>query len=185
MSPLPRPGGSRRLVRARSRGHRQRDEAGAALVEFALILPVFALMLFGMVQFGLAYTGWDQLRNSVQNGARMAAEDDLGSPPSGCTPPPALNPNMQDLVCEIQGVIGTPSGTSGTPAVALYFTDLNGGQPTEVVVCARAQALVFTGFFPRINLTATSGFYIDHLDPRYQDYNPAGLDPSTCGSQTP
>ncbi len=58
------------IVRSR-RPHRprRREEAGASLVEFAIILPVFALMLFGMIQFGLAFAGWDQLRNAVQTGA--------------------------------------------------------------------------------------------------------------------
>ena len=54
----------RAIVRACGPGRRHRDESGATLVEFALILPVFAVMLFGMIQFGLAFTGWDQLRNA-------------------------------------------------------------------------------------------------------------------------
>jgi Flp pilus assembly pilin Flp len=176
----------RKLVRRWSTARQNGDEHGASLVEFALILPVFALMLFGMIQFGLAFTGWDQLRNSVQTGARMAAMDDLGSGTTGCTPPSGYSANTQDLVCEIESVIGAPSGTTGNPAVAVYFTDPTlPSQPTEVVVCARTQAQVFTGFFPTVNLTATSEFYIDHFDSLLQDYNPTGLDPSTCGSQTP
>jgi hypothetical protein len=37
---------------------RLRDESGAALVEFALILPVFALILFGALDLGKAYNYW-------------------------------------------------------------------------------------------------------------------------------
>ena len=56
------------VVRSSRPYRRRRVEAGASLVEFAIILPVFALMLFGMIQFGLAFAGWDQLRNAVQTG---------------------------------------------------------------------------------------------------------------------
>ena len=38
--------------------HRPCRQAGASLVEFAIILPIFALMLFGMIQFGLGFAGW-------------------------------------------------------------------------------------------------------------------------------
>ena len=47
------------------------DETGSVLVEFALILPIFAAMLFGMIQFGLVFAGWSSFRNSVETSARM------------------------------------------------------------------------------------------------------------------
>lgn len=43
------------------------------MVEFALVLPIFTLMLFAMIQFGVLFAGWAQLRNAVQTGARMAS----------------------------------------------------------------------------------------------------------------
>jgi Flp pilus assembly pilin Flp len=43
----------------RSSGLRRwRDERGVALVEFALILPVFSMMIFGMLDFGRALNYW-------------------------------------------------------------------------------------------------------------------------------
>lgn len=35
-----------------------RDE-GSVLVEFALVFSIFAIMLFGMIQFGVVFNGWD------------------------------------------------------------------------------------------------------------------------------
>ena len=61
------------MTRARCASRRHRSDQGAALVEFALVLPVFALMLFAMIQFGVLFAGWAQLRNAVQTGARMAS----------------------------------------------------------------------------------------------------------------
>ena len=63
------------------RGGRSGD-GGAALVEFALVLPIFALMLFGMIELGLAFAGWSSLRNAVQTGARLASVDDTAGAPA-------------------------------------------------------------------------------------------------------
>jgi Flp pilus assembly protein TadG len=50
-----------------------RDDTGAALVEFALILPVFALMLFGALDLGKAYNYWIDETQLAHEGARFAA----------------------------------------------------------------------------------------------------------------
>ena len=85
-------------------------------MEFAIILPVFALMLFGMIQFGLGFAGWDELRNAVQTGARLAANDDVNpsDPNCGQTDP---TQQMQLMVCEISLLIGQPLDTR--PAVSI------------------------------------------------------------------
>ena len=46
-----------------------RPARGQSLVEFALVLPIFAIMLFGIIDFGrYVFTA-----NSLNNGAREAA----------------------------------------------------------------------------------------------------------------
>lgn len=52
---------------------RGRDERGAAVVEFALILPVLVLFVFGIVEFGRAYSARIQLTGAVREGARAGA----------------------------------------------------------------------------------------------------------------
>jgi Flp pilus assembly protein TadG len=49
------------------------DERGAALVEFALVLPVLILLLFGMLQFGLVFNYWIDETHLANEGARWAA----------------------------------------------------------------------------------------------------------------
>ena len=51
---------------------RVRGERGAALVEFALILPVLALLLFGMLDFGKAFNYWIDETHLANEGARWA-----------------------------------------------------------------------------------------------------------------
>lgn len=52
---------------------RLRSEDGVALVEFALILPVFALLLFGMLDFGKTFNYWIDETHLANEGARWAA----------------------------------------------------------------------------------------------------------------
>ena len=46
-----------------------RDERGATALEFAILAPVFFLIIFGIIAFGLLF--WTQV--GLQHGAEMAA----------------------------------------------------------------------------------------------------------------
>jgi Flp pilus assembly protein TadG len=54
------------------RGVAAADDRGASLVEFALVLPVLALMLFGMLDFGKAFNYWIDGTHLAHEGARWA-----------------------------------------------------------------------------------------------------------------
>jgi Flp pilus assembly pilin Flp len=54
---------------------RLRGESGAAIVEFALILPFLCLMLVLMVDFGRAFNYWITTTHLASEGARLAAVD--------------------------------------------------------------------------------------------------------------
>jgi Flp pilus assembly protein TadG len=66
-SPCPEPGSSPR------RG--LRDESGAAIVEFALILPFLCLMIVLILDFGRAFNYWIDTTHLASEGARLAAVD--------------------------------------------------------------------------------------------------------------
>jgi len=53
------------------------DERGQNIVEFALVVPVLALMLFGIFEFGNLFRTQIQLQNAVREGARFTA---IGGP---------------------------------------------------------------------------------------------------------
>jgi Flp pilus assembly protein TadG len=56
------------------RANRRRDrESGQALVEFALILPLFLMIVVGIIQFGVALNFWLDLQRIANQGARWAA----------------------------------------------------------------------------------------------------------------
>jgi Flp pilus assembly protein TadG len=50
-----------------------RDQQGQTLVEFALVLPLIAVLLFGVIQFGITFNNYVTLTDAVRAGARKAA----------------------------------------------------------------------------------------------------------------
>ena len=51
---------------------RSRSASGSAMIEFAAALPVIALLLFGIVQYGLIFTAQMTVRNAAVMAARYA-----------------------------------------------------------------------------------------------------------------
>ena len=50
---------------------RPKKEEGASLVEFALLAPLFVVILFGLVEFGLAMYSKGMVTNASREGARF------------------------------------------------------------------------------------------------------------------
>jgi Flp pilus assembly protein TadG len=50
-----------------------RNERGQTLTEFALVLPILALLLFSVIQFGIAFNNYITLTDAVRAGARKGA----------------------------------------------------------------------------------------------------------------
>ncbi len=56
-----------------------KNQKGAAAVEFAIILPLLIMLVFGIIQFGIAYNNWISLTHAARHGARIAAVGDYES----------------------------------------------------------------------------------------------------------
>ena len=52
---------------------RRRSERGSVVVESALALPLFLLLIFGTMEFGLAFRTYLTLTNTTRDAARFAA----------------------------------------------------------------------------------------------------------------
>lgn len=53
---------------------RRRDgsgQRGAAAVEVALLMPVFLLLVFGIIEFGIAFNRWISVTHSAREGVRQ------------------------------------------------------------------------------------------------------------------
>jgi Flp pilus assembly protein TadG len=47
-------------------------DGGAALVEFALLLPFLAILVFGVIDVGRLYGAWNETKNAAREGAAYA-----------------------------------------------------------------------------------------------------------------
>ncbi len=59
--------------REKGRRCRRRDERGAALVEFALVFPIFMMVVLGMFSGGTAYDQKSAMSSASREGARYAS----------------------------------------------------------------------------------------------------------------
>jgi Flp pilus assembly protein TadG len=110
--------GARRLVRGRGQG----------LVEFAVIIPIFLVLLAGMLEFGLAFSDRLTLGNATREGARIGAALATGMDTS-CTGDPA----GVDLtvIASVQNILksgGSDVDLSKISQIRIYKANASGGQ---------------------------------------------------------
>ena len=58
------------------RPHAATSERGASAVEFAIIISLLFIVLFGIIQFGIAYNRYQGLQAAAREGARVASVGD-------------------------------------------------------------------------------------------------------------
>ncbi len=60
-------------------GYRMGNDRGATLVEAAIVLPIFFLLVFGLLEFGFGFKDWLSINHAAREGARVsvAAADDV------------------------------------------------------------------------------------------------------------
>jgi len=119
-----------RLVRKRT------TEDGATAVEFALVLPIFVMLVFGIIAFGFAYATWTALEGGAREGARYMAVHSAATP--------AANGSAATLARQAAAL---PCGTGGT-----------GCTVGEVPAGARCSA-------PTQNITYTAAAKVDLMIP--------------------
>jgi len=94
---------------------RLQDEKGAAMVEFSIILPLLAVLLFGVVEFSLLLYNKQVITNASREGARAGIV--------------AQAPRL--TLAEIQQVVNDYSGshliTFGTASAPVTTIDNSGG----------------------------------------------------------
>jgi Flp pilus assembly protein TadG len=62
------------------------SERGQTMTEFAIVLPILVVLLFGIIQFGIAFNNYVTVTDAARAGARKAAVSRNSSDPAGaCT----------------------------------------------------------------------------------------------------
>jgi Flp pilus assembly protein TadG len=94
------------------------DESGQSMTEFAVILPVLVVLLFGIVQFGILFNNYVTLTDAVRAGARAAAVSRQASDPVG-NATSAVRSSAGDLN---QGNLGVNVSSSWSPGSPVTVT---------------------------------------------------------------
>ena len=138
-----------------TRGGRRR-RSGQAVVEFALILPVFVLLVFAALEFGRAYYALHLLTNASREGART------GSLPN------TLEADVTTRVSDFLGDVGLGGSWSSTVSVTASdgttksgLADATEGDRVEVAVTYNFTVLcgsILPGFSGTVPLTARCTF---------------------------
>lgn len=127
-------------------GSRKRGcgDGGAALVEFAIIAPFLFLILFGIIEFGWAFSQNLDVRHGAREGSRLAAVN--------YRPVVANSGSAQvaDIINEVCSRIDDPSGTTvalqiPSQAIAPLGSIGDAGQKAIVTITKPLDTL--TGFF--------------------------------------
>jgi Flp pilus assembly protein TadG len=72
-------------MKAMNRKQHTDNERGQSMVEFTLVLPILLVVLFGIIQFGIAFNNYVALTDAVRSGARTASVSRFSSTPAADT----------------------------------------------------------------------------------------------------
>jgi Flp pilus assembly protein TadG len=89
------------------------NESGQALVEFALVAPVLFLILFAIIQFGVAFMHSVALTDAVRAGARKAAVSRTAADPSAAATGAVLGAASDLDSSTLQQGVSVSPGASG------------------------------------------------------------------------
>jgi Flp pilus assembly protein TadG len=165
------------------------DERGVALVEFALVLPLILLLLFGMIDFGKAFNYWNDETHLANEAARQAVVDNCPS----CTGSQKINDWIRTEAdsAELRNG-GTQSISSPGVRVCIWFPkntnaaddpvrDHDLGDPVQVIVHAQYNWLAYLvgqGLPLHSDLTGTATMRMEKA------YLADGTDKFTTGPDT-
>jgi len=173
-------GAERRMVR---------DEQGAALVEFVLVLPLVLLLLFGMVDFGKAFNYWNDETHLANEAARQAVVNKCPQ----CSSGQKINDWIRTEAdsAELRNG-GTQSISSPGVRICIWFPDNTNpaddpvrdhavGDPVQVTAHAQYNWLAYVvgqGLPLHSDLTGTATMRLE------QPYKADGSDAFTTGPDT-
>lgn len=131
------------LIDAISPIKRLKGESGQDIVEFALVLPILAMLLFGIIDYGWIFFNEARVGNAAREGARFAvmnykeAEASKGALTTEAYLQAQVEENVKDVL----------PGNLKSPAANLAVTVgkvTNAPDDEEIVVTVSAQVKLFT-----------------------------------------
>lgn len=113
---------------------RTRGDRGQSLVEFALVVPVFLVLLFALVDFGRGFQAWIEVTNAAREGARVGS----------------LHGTAGDIETRARA-----AATSLTPGdLSIASSGVGGSSGTSVVVTANYSFSLISPLAPMIGIVS-------------------------------
>jgi Flp pilus assembly pilin Flp len=121
---------------------RATDERGAALVEFALVLPLLLILLLGMLEFGKVFNYWIDTTHLANEGARWAV---VNRNPGAGTLQEYIKGQANTIELRDGGTPSIPAGDAAEVCISFPLGSSNVGDPVQVTVSATYHWLPFVG----------------------------------------
>ena len=128
------------------------NERGAEAVEFALVVPFFLLLVFGVVDFGYMINRDTMVNNASREGAREGA----------------LNPYLNAIKCTVRQALATIE----TPGVGADCLPGGTTKITVTITCRKPDNTNCTGTFPTD--AASGGTVVVKVDYTHSWITPVG-----------
>ena len=109
-------------MRLQSATRRRHTSRGAAAVEFALVMPILLLLVFGIINYGLVLNDSNNARQGAREAARRAAVQDFGT---------CAGTTSVKIQCMAKAQVGALSGNAYVSVKAPTWAK---GQPLTVCV---------------------------------------------------
>jgi Flp pilus assembly protein TadG len=133
----------------------RRDDA-QSLVEFALIVPMLLILLFGIVDFGLGLRAYISIASATREGARYAS---VGNPPGTFSSGGSGECNGTTITTAVGKVCGTINGLNLVNVQNVTVQTCDTASP-PVCVAATAQNL-----FPGKSVRVTADYRYHYITP--------------------
>lgn len=145
----------------------RRQRRGQALVEFALVAPIFFFLLFGIIEGGRFILYYETLNNATREGARYAiVHGSRSSCPSGPMEPGITPPACYDATGAkvTQQVKDTAFGVLGPSLIVTPTWPTDNARDSDVLVTATYtyNTLIPIIPLPAISIRAESTLVINH-----------------------
>ncbi len=149
------------------RHHRRRRGKGQALVEFALVAPIFFLILFSIIEFGRYVFTVQILNEAAREGARYAIVHGSQSlcpsgPMPGVTVPNPCDPTGQRVMDVVKSSAAGVAGTAPILVTVTWPIDNARGHTVSVSVSYQFQTLIPVVPLPTIQVTGASTLVVNH-----------------------
>ena len=121
---------------------RRSDQSGQTLIEFALVFPIFWVVLIGLIEFSFAFQSVLAVSFASRNAAVIAAE--------------AGSDLMADcsILRSVESDLRAPNSTAQIQTVDIYWTDSNGVVKTNATTTyTRSTSATIPCFINNVNFT--------------------------------